>query len=53
MMEENHGFIMMLWMDTLSLIFHLVTDILSNLRAVTDLFIDVHLMITDPGQYFR
>ena len=26
-------------------------SILSNLRAVTDLFIDVHLMITDPGQY--
>lgn len=26
-------------------------SILSNVRAVTDLFIDVHLMITDPGQY--
>ena len=26
-------------------------SILSNLRSVTDLFIDVHLMITDPGQY--
>ncbi len=50
-MEKLIGFIMMLWMDILYLIFHLGTVFIKDVSKVTNLFLDVHLMISEPQKY--